>query len=759
METSFTNFLKKVEALFLYATIGLIPLIFYPATSEPFELSKYTVFFALTFAALMCFLGRSMLLKQVVWRRTPLDASLLLLWSALLLGSIFSLTPYESFFGDFTFLGVSWLAVTSFIIFYWLLVQHLTTLQQVWRCLLVLLGAGLVATVYFLLQVFKAVPFPTWLSTSNPVSASNSAWGLFLIILVVASLTVLAIHRAAVGASLLAAVTLFVSVAGLLFVGSQMVWILLAVALGLTLMFFLTYLDQLRSWWSSLAFSLLVVAILFAILGTPAWFTANRPGQIDLGYGHSLAIARDSFVKGSWKNRLLGSGPSTYIYTFSTLRPAAVNAELFWNSRFYHSASSALDWFTENGLVSSLLWIGIGLIGLGIIFATWFKSVRDLKLYRSDTLSTPRASESPLIFWGVATVWLTLVIGLVVLNVGAAHWVLFWAFTACLVATSFALGSTAVTYKEISLRATPQYALIISFGFILLFTGLIILGIYFGRFVQAEIIYTKSLFSKGEERISLLNQALRLNTNRSFFYLNLADAWLAQARQLSTEPDRANESYQALSTAIQAAKTVTTLAPYNVASWQILASVYTSAASLAPDATNWIGQSLERARELEPSNPLVYVALATVQANNQQFAEAVGNLEQAISLKPDLLEAYFRLGLLYEANDQTPLAIKTLQSGFPYGRNNPDYLVQLGKLFFNNQAAGDDTAADALFQQAIYLNSSHSDALFSLAVLRERQGKITEALTLYRQVLALNPGNKDLIKKINSVNGASTPSL
>ncbi len=762
MDSTFTRILKRLEIFFLYATLAVVPLIFTPATTELFELPKYTAFYFCTFAALMCFLGRSVLLKHLSWRRTPLDLPLVALWIAMLFGSALSLSPYESFFGDFSFLGISFLALSAFIIYYWLLVQHVVSLRQVFNCLLIILSSGLVGVLYFMCRTFNWFNLPASLLAINPLAVSNTVWGLFLIILVVAALTMLAIRRTSLPVTLLSAVVLVLSLAGILLIGFSVIWILLAVAVALSLIFFLTYLDQLRSWWSSLAFGLLVGAILFSVLGTPAWFTSRRPAEVNLGYTYSWNIAHDAFVKGSWKNRIVGTGPGTYIYNFSLLRPAELNLEPFWTSRFYHSASTALDWLTENGLVSSLLWIGIMLIILGVVFATWFKTIQDIRKLGGYSIpgeftSTP-PDESPLIFWGVTVCWLMLAVGVCVLSLGAAHLVLFWALAACLVSASFALGSTPVSYKEISLRTTPQYALILSFGFILIFTGIIVLGIYFTRFITAELVYTKSTTAKLDDRITLLNKAIELNGSRAFFYLNLGDAWLAKAVELSQDEKRVNESYLSLSAAIQSAKTATTIAPTNVAGWQLLSTAYTAATSVTPDAATWIAQSLTRAVELDPANPIIQVSLSNIHASNKQYPEAIADLNRAITLKPNFLEAYVRLGIVYEAQGKTKEALESLQRGFAYGKNNADYLVQFGRYYFNGKGENYEAIAEVLFQQAVYLNPSHSDGLFSLAVLKERQGKKAEALELYRKVLVLNPGNKELIAKINSLSAPSDAS-
>ncbi|MEK7721740.1 MAG: tetratricopeptide repeat protein, partial [Elusimicrobiota bacterium] len=68
--------------------------------------------------------------------------------------------------------------------------------------------------------------------------------------------------------------------------------------------------------------------------------------------------------------------------------------------------------------------------------------------------------------------------------------------------------------------------------------------------------------------------------------------------------------------------------------------------------------------------------------------------------------------------------------------SNPLYRFQLG-MFYSRSARYEQAAAQ--FEKAVSLFPGYEDALLELAVLRERDGSLTEAVKLYRRALSIKP--------------------
>ncbi len=237
------------------------------------------------------------------------------------------------------------------------------------------------------------------------------------------------------------------------------------------------------------------------------------------------------------------------------------------------------------------------------------------------------------------------------------------------------------------------------------------------------------------------------------FHLTLADSFITKAAEVANRVNDVNQVSNLVASAVQATRLATEKAPNNVATWEFLANMYGTARPFAPEANNWVITSLEKAVALEPTNPTFYVTLGNAKLVEKRYSEAKDDFEKAISLKPDLLMAYVRLAVLKEAQNDLNGAVAGMERGLSYGRQDAGYVFQLGRYYFNRAQKGDYGLAELAYRRAIALNPNYSDALFGLALLYEKTNNKGPALELYRRVLQLNPGNKDIKKKIDQLSG------
>ena len=72
---------------------------------------------------------------------------------------------------------------------------------------------------------------------------------------------------------------------------------------------------------------------------------------------------------------------------------------------------------------------------------------------------------------------------------------------------------------------------------------------------------------------------------------------------------------------------------------------------------------------------------------------------------------------------------------------------ELGRLYYNQ---GDISKAELCFTKAIEISPNYSNALYSLALIYQKQNKNKEALELFKKVLELNPDNEEVKQKISN---------
>lgn len=745
----------------LYLTVLLSPLFFLSVTVEKFELNKYFLFYFLTLLALLGFLGKAVLKKGFEIRRTPLDVPLLVLWFFYLVISLFSQDKYLSFFGDFGSLNLSFVSFSLMMVFYFLVVQQISSAKQILRLFYTLLLSGFLSALYFLISASSLFNWTRFgLPFFNLTSSSNVVFGFFVSLVFILSLGFLTIKKNTRGSDIFVFLVFLASAVTLVMLGFKSIWIITAIGLFLLAVFFVGHLENSRPIMNSLMLFLLVVTLLFIFLGEPKFLTKNLPLEVSLSPGLSWTIAYETLMSGP-RNFIFGTGPSTFVYNFSQYRPDSMNWNFAWNVRFNQSYSSAFDWLATHGILATLVFLGIVLLVFGFLITIWIRYVLRVKsqkkFFGEETDETHEYLLPPLFFWLISCGWLLTLISLFLINLGAVHWIVFWLLLGLVVSASVFITKVDLPISVVSLKTTPQYALITSFVFIVLFTALVVLGVYLGRFYTAEMVYNKGASQNFEGRLRYFSNALTYNNYRPQFYLGLADAFLGRAGEVAAQGGNAGAVSQFLASAVNAAKRATDIAPRNVATWEFLATMYANARAVAPEANAWVLTSLEKAIQLEDNNPLLYVSSGNAKLADKRYTEAKEDFEKALSLKPDLLIVYVRLAVLNEAQNNLNGAVAALEKGLSYGINNAEYLLNLGRYYLNRGAKNDNGLAELAFKKAIILNPNYSDALFALAYLYEKQGFKAQATELYKRVLELNPGNQNLIKKVGDLNVVTPP--
>ena len=172
---------------------------------------------------------------------------------------------------------------------------------------------------------------------------------------------------------------------------------------------------------------------------------------------------------------------------------------------------------------------------------------------------------------------------------------------------------------------------------------------------------------------------------------------------------------------------------------------------------------LNEALGFDPKNSLALNTLAAVLAELKDYANALKNVKEAISIDPDELIFYRNLQMIY-ASSGKPEKYEDdyrhlLAKGFPK-RAKPYGLIlaqQLRQKSFKLYVDGKiDEAINAMTEMlTLYREVNHESGivagLFSLAVLYEEQGKVDLALEKYREVLKINPQHIQANEKLRTL--------
>lgn len=765
-----SNFFNKLTLWSMYVLLFLLPIFYLPFTSEFLELNKQFLMYILVIVALASWLLGSIFNREITLARTPLEIPLGILFLVTFVSALLSVDRRISFWGDYRSLSYGVVPLLFYILTFVLVLNNINTVGRLKKVLTLFTTAGLLSGVYFLLHSFKVLPIAklaNWLPAWNTVASTNSLFGLFLVMTFCVSLTFIMMKSTPKLSMIFWGLVALVALAGITVIGFKTVWLMLVVGTFLLLVLVISLLEHTRLPWVSVTFGIFVLAILFSVLGTPKSLLANVPTEVSLTNGISWDIST-SAVGDNLKQFLFGSGPVTYFYDFAKYRPTSFNENFLWSVRFNRSYSTILDLLTTTGLLGVLTHFIVILLMLGVLFMIWL-STAHLKIKRSrlgssligeETHNGADKNELNLfgIFISMALSWLLLLLGSFVMNYNTTHWFLFFVFLALIFSTGNLMKAVQVPSTRIPLKVSPQYTLVASFSFILVFTGMILISIYIGRFYMAEVKFAQAEQAAGQGNVTqvveYLGQAIKLNTERANFHLDLSQAYITRgAVELQkANPDRSVVS-SALGGAVDEAKIATELSPKNVDNWEFLAGMYAQAQTLAPEANRFRIQALEKAIELDSNNPSLHLSMAQAKLIVQDVDAAQKSVANALRLKSDYGPAYYFRGMLNEQLRNVNGTIEDFATALSLAPRDPTVAFNLGRVYYN-RATGDDLArAEQLFIYALQLNPNYADAMWSLGLLYERKGITGTALQLYRKVLQLNPDNNTVRDRINAMGG------
>lgn len=749
------------QALLFFATL-LLPVFVLPWTRDALDLPKLIFLAAITLISILLWMLRGMLARELYLRRTVLDIPMGIFLALCVAASILSVSPSTSWLGRTGNFVLHTGAIASFAIFWWLMVQYIRS-QSIWeRFLNAFLFSGVMAA---LLYLFRTAPGVKALGASfgfNTVSQLNSMFGIFMALIGTLGIGLLLDRSRTRLQFVLPGIAAAASVATLFRLGFGVAWLVFAVGLACLLLIGTLLVAETRVGVVSAVFFLFLLSLVFVFVRTPNLIKESLPTEVALGVRVSWDMSMSSLLSGA-KSFLVGSGPGTYAYIFSAYRPEAFNTvSSLWTSRFYRSFNVPFSFLGEIGVLGFLSFVFIILFHVGTIVTGWLRArsvdIEEHFAYVDETAGIAVAGDivSPrrIPVFVVASAWFAATVGLCLAYYNVVLW---WAWWWLLAMSMLGLGffvRDLIREHTFLLEVSPQYSLALSFGMILIFSAVMFLGVYHGRFYAAEASYTRGVKAGGTvEQKAHIEQALQYRPRYVEYRLALAALYFQEARMEADKGANAIAEHIAsrLSAAVSEARLAAEVDPKNVEIWETLSLMYLNARALAGDANEWSREATKRAMELEPTNPVFHWRLGSIHEFAGEREDAEKEYRRAMALKQDYLPPYVSLSNLFETNQELDNAINIFQPVLPLLENDAEQLFNLGRLFYNRNAKDDADRAQALWLRAVELAPNYSNAFYSLGLLAERNGDPTAARQYFERVRDLNPGNPDITQKLRSL--------
>jgi len=469
------------------------------------------------------------------------------------------------------------------------------------------------------------------------------------------------------------------------------------------------------------------------------------PQERVLNQGESWGIGLRTAI-GGVKNGFIGTGVGTYFHDFSKFKSLKWNSSELWQMRFDRPGNHISEVLGTMGFLGLLSYIA--LVGMFLLISWMFLALNRRETPKESKLPTGQAKrETDAKQLPLLMAFIALVVGQFVYYQNTVLAFAFW----LILAISVVSWEKPIIEKKFSLQKFPEMSLIATA--ILIVIGLGILGTYyFGyQYYRADAIYAKSQkMALGPERTALIEKAVKMNPNFAQYQAILARAYLDAALTEMRKPVAEQDSLALQATvakAIDSAKKATERGPGQVTTWETLGMIYRDIRLVASGAMEWAIKSFEKAITLEPTNPVLYTELGKLLSINEP-EKAKEKFAKAAELKADYLDARIQSALIYERENNTEEAIRSMEDlslEYPF---NPEVLFQLGRLYFNAKRIDD---AIGQLEKVVNFMPNHSNALYSLGIAYKEKGEKEKAIKAFEKVLELNPGNEDVQAKLDEL--------
>lgn len=744
--TSFRSYAQNI----LVIIFGLLPLIFVPVVTAPYDYTKFSVVVAGVFVALVLY-SLSVLRSGVITVGVsyPLSA-LWVVTGVTFLSALLSGDFKDSLVGDFFSIhSVVFVAALALIPTVWTLLKP--TKAAVMRLYILLAVSTLILVVFHILRIFLG---PDFLSlgvfagnTMTPVGSWNDL-ALFLGLTVILSLIALEqLSLTRVGQGLFAAVIL-ASLAMLGVINFFSVWIVL----GITALVMIVYgirrdrfegsqlplVESKQTNKVSLGVSLVVfaVSVLFVIGGaTLGGAISAKTGVSYVEVRPSLEATADIARNVYRENAFLGIGANKFTDAWRMYKDDAINLTPFWSTDFNAGNGYVTTFFVTTGVLGGIAWVVFLVTFLVTGIRRLLTAPAGDKMWYFIGVSS---FVSAAYIWGMAIVYVP---GVVILLLGSLC-------TGVSLAALNVIGNTPA--KTITVGANRRAGFALTLAVITIIIGSVSILYVAGRHYSSVYTFNESLLAMQEgkaieELERQVESAYQLSSS-DVFARRIAEYQLARMNRLigleSPTEDDQRQFQNASILGINAAQQATQIDRTEPANWSVLGGIYGALASVGVSgAKEKAAEAFTEYKDLNPKSPLPYLELAILEGRSNNLDAARAYTEEAIARKRDFTEAFFFLSQLEIATGNVDAAIQSTQATVALEPQNPVRYYQLGVLL----GLGKDVAgAAAAFERAVALDQNYSNARYLLALAYDELGRSPEAKDQLRAVLALNPGNAEV---------------
>lgn len=655
MREQLTGIIDNAISFILIGVVGLTPIFFINQTTEFYEMPKLALLVIATVLLLGLWIFSWILKGKVQITRTPLDIPLLLFLGIVLVSTYFSDSKYQAIYGVFPRVHGSAVAWTTYILLYFVLVSNLKNMLRIRTLLYVLYGSATLVAVISILSFFRVfLPFDFAQAVNfTPTGSTFSTIALLALLLPLPLISTVSANKLIPTPVALAISVIFSTAIAL--IGSIPAYVALAIVFIVS--FLVTKPHKNAKFRKALPLfaTPIAVAALVAVL-TMVPFPGNKvqelaasfPREIQLPFSISWKVSASAFRDAP----LVGSGPATYLFNFTSYKPLEFNLLDYWNFSF----DSAYNEFLQ-------VWGTIGILGLIALIIACLTIANNVR----KNLSVKTVSHDGEVPALIPSLAISALVGILLFAIHATTLV---SIVATLVVFALLLASQRNIRENVmnlsmglkaSTAANRQFDLlpVIVFAVFLVAAAPVLYQTY--NTIMADYWHRQALLQanrSGNLTYTYLQRAEALNPFIDLYRIDMAQTNFALANAIATQKGPTEENPQGtltdqdrrtiqtlLSQSINEGRVAVALSPNSARNWEVLASIYRNITGVAQNALTFSLDAYGRAIQRDPLNPALRISVGGIYYQAQNYDLAIRFFTDAANLKPNNANAYFNLAI------------------------------------------------------------------------------------------------------------------
>lgn len=397
---------------------------------------------------------------------------------------------------------------------------------------------------------------------------------------------------------------------------------------------------------------LVAIVIALALAYTPISgvqkLEANFPKEIQLPLPISWKISASAFRDAPF----VGTGPSTYLFNFTSYKPVEYNLQKFWNFSFDTAYNEFLQVLGTLGILGLLALAAVCLV---VLLTSW-KNITASMNESSDADNDNAGVLSP-----AMAITAVLSIVLLIIHASTLTSVVVMLFMFALLMASQKQIREKVTELSMGIKATTSdnkhFDVFPVIAFILFLIAAVPVMLRTVNVVNADYNHRLALSQankNGTLTYQYLQNAERLNPQIDLYRVDMAQTNFALANALALNATRTKKPLSdqdkktiqtLLSQSVNEGRVAVALSPRSSRNWEVLASIYRNITGVAQNALAFSLDGYGKAIQRDPLNPALRINVGGIYYSAKNYDLAIRFFSDAANLKPDYVTAYYNLSI------------------------------------------------------------------------------------------------------------------